>query len=192
MKIILQCYHGIKLIQMNHKGNIFFFFFFYLFVYNSISSSLYSFSSPVPLSPLTPSSISSSQRYMTPDTSRPRSKKRRSYLTSSDELLVSPINYNSLSPSPKVNERTSLLSGKKVVRKITPIESIVGKKYIERNISNSLEESLNNSDSNSNIEYKTNSRDNNNSDNDNNIKNNDDSYKYKSEEINSLKIESSI
>ena len=87
------------------------------------------------------SSEDSTHRYLTPNTSN--YNKRRSYLTSEDSLT--PIKTNLLET--KYSERTGLLSGQKVIRKTTPIESILGRNSKERKISN-LEGSLDNDNSN--------------------------------------------
>lgn len=93
---------------------------------------------------------------MTPDTSRSRynnnnnnsnnnnkSIKRRSYFTA--ENSSTPI--KSLIALPSTNsERTGLLTGQRVTRKITPIESIFGrKKPVETNLLNTMENSKLNS-----------------------------------------------
>lgn len=93
---------------------------------------------------------------MTPDTSRSKynnnnnnsnnnnkSIKRRSYFTA--ENSSTPI--KSLIALPSTNsERTGLLTGQRVTRKITPIESIFGrKKPVETNLLNTMENSKLNS-----------------------------------------------
>lgn len=95
---------------------------------------------------------------MTPDTSRSRynnndnnsnnnnnnkSIKRRAYFTA--ENSSTPIKSPIALPSTN-SERTGLLTGQRVTRKITPIESIFGrKKPVETNLLNTMENSKLNS-----------------------------------------------